>query len=171
VHHVPVEELSYDEIVVANVRAIRARRKLDQAEIVRRMRALGFTTWHRQTMGKIERGERGLLGPGEVLGLAAALETSIWALMAPGEDGEVKFPSGDRISARSVALSVLAYNDRSVTWDGDQPEFSAGEDDITAQVVIRPRSLFTSSPFGSSPADPAFGEGRAPLAEGPEAGQ
>ena len=160
-HHVPVEELSYDEVVVANVRAIRARRKLDQAEVVKRMRALGFTNWHRQTMGKIERGDRGLLGPGEILGLAEALETSIWALMSPPEDsGEVRFPSGDRISARSVALSALAHNDRSVTWDGDRPEFTPDKGEVTAQVVVRPRWL-----AGPSPVDPAFGdpEGRAPM--------
>ena len=61
------------------------------------MRALGYDTWHRQTMGKIERAERRITAE-EVLGLAYALETSIAALMAP-EDGDqvVDFPSGATI--------------------------------------------------------------------------
>lgn len=155
-HDVPVDVLSYDEIVAANVRAVRALRRLDQAEIVKRMRALGFTSWHRQTLGKVERGERRLLGPEEILGLAKAMETSIWALMSPPEDsGEVKFPSGARISARSVALSVLAHNDRSVTWDGEDPVFTPDKGDVTAQVVVRPRWLTAASPVDPADIGPA----------------
>ena len=147
-----MDALSYDETVAANIRAVRALRRLDQAVIVKRMRALGFTSWHRQTLGKVERGERRLLGPEEILGLAKALETTVGVLMKPAdEDGWVRFPSGAVITARSVALSVLAYNDRSVAWDGDQPGFTQGEDDITAQVVIRPRWL--AGPSSVDPAD------------------
>ena len=36
------------------------------------MRALGFTNWHRQTMGKVERGDRRLLAV-EVMALARVL--------------------------------------------------------------------------------------------------
>ena len=71
----------------------------------------------------------------------------------------MRFTSGDHISARSVALSATAYNDRSVTWDGDRPEFTPDKGEVTAQVVIRPIGLAAPSPV-----DPAFGEGRAPLA-------
>ncbi|SRR6266702_8343036 len=98
---------------------------------------------------------------GESSCLAKALETTIWALMSPPEDsGEVKFPSRATISARSVALSALAHNDRSVTWDGEEPVFTPDKGDVTAQVVVRPRWL-----AGPSPVDPAFPDGgRAPLA-------
>ena len=74
----------------------------------------------------------------------------------------MSFPAGDRISARSVALSIHGYDDRSVTWDGDQPRFIPDKDDGTAHVVVRPGWL-----AGTSSVDPAFGdaEGRAPLPE------
>jgi transcriptional regulator with XRE-family HTH domain len=154
-----MEALSYDEIVVSNIRAARARLGIDQVVVVERMRALGFTSWHRQTMGKVERGDRRLLGAGEIMGLAAALETTIGGLMSPAaDDGGVQFPSGDRISARSAGLSVLGYNDRSVTWDGEQPKVVPDKDDGTAHVVVRPSWLAAPSSV-----DPAFGEGRAPL--------
>jgi hypothetical protein len=59
-----------------------------------------------------------------------------------------------------VVLSVLAHNDRSVTWDGDEPVFTLDKGDVTAQVVVRPRWV-----AGSLPVDPAFPDGaRAPLA-------
>lgn len=149
---------SYDEILAANLRAARARVRLDQADVVERMRALGYTTWHRQTMGKVERGERRLLAA-EVRALAWVLDTNLPALMSTTSgDGEVRFPSGDHVSAQSDALLTLGYNDRSVTWDDTKPTFTPDKGEVTAQVVIRPRHFAVSS------ADPACGEGRAPFA-------
>ena len=135
-----METASYDEILAANLRAARARAGLDQAVIVERMRALGHTTWHRQTMGKIERGERRLLAA-EVMALAWVLETTLAALMSPArEDGEVRFPAGDVVSARSVALLAHAHNDRSVAWDDARPRFTPDKGEVAAQVLILPRA-------------------------------
>ena len=160
-HAVPMGAASYDEIVAANLRAARARAGLDQAVVVERMRALGYTTWHRQTMGKVERGERRLL-VAEVMALAWVLDTNLPALMSTASgDGEVRFPAGDAISARSIALLALAHNDRSVTWEDTKPTFTPDKGEITVQVAVRPRSLFTAQ----SLPDPAIGEGRAPLPE------
>lgn len=156
-----MEPKTYAEILAANFRAARARRGLSQEAVAARMRALGYGKWRYQTVGVVEKGERRLTAE-EIMALAWVLETSIQALMAAsGEDGEVEFPSGDRISARSVALLATAHNDHSVTWDGDRPEFTPDKGEIVAQVVIRPRV-----PVANSLPDPAFGEGRAPLADG-----
>ena len=123
-HDVPVgTATSFDEIVAANIRAARARAGLGQALIVERMRALGFTTWHRQTLGKIERGERRLLAA-EVMALAWVLETTISALLAPTDaDRLVEFPSGGVIAVASVRRSIEGHNDEAVRWDGDRPVF------------------------------------------------
>ena len=51
------------------------------------MRALGYTYWTRQTMSKVERGDRRVLAE-EIPGLAYALMTSISALMAPRDEDE-----------------------------------------------------------------------------------
>jgi hypothetical protein len=48
----------YGDILAGNMRAERSRKRLGQASVVARMRALGYDRWHRQTMGKVERGER-----------------------------------------------------------------------------------------------------------------
>ena len=88
------------------------------------MRALGYGEWRYQTVGAIERGKRRIMAE-EIMALAQVLETNAPALMSPaGDGGDVRFPSGDRISGRSIALLCLAYNDRSVTWDGDEPGFT-----------------------------------------------
>ena len=160
VHTAAMESVTYGTVLAANVRAARARAGLGQEMAAARMRALGYTEWRYQTVGAVERGKRRLTAE-EVMALAQVLETNLVALMSPaGEDGEVRFPSGDRVSARSVALLALAHNDRSVTWDGDRPEFTPDKGEIVAQVVIRPRV-----PAANSLPDPAFGEGRAPLLE------
>jgi transcriptional regulator with XRE-family HTH domain len=139
-HDVPMTARSYDEIVAANIRAIRARAGLDQVVIVERMRALGFTTWHRQTMGKVERGERRLLGLDELNGLARALEVSLFELLKPPETATlVRFPSGDVIAAHSIAASLGAYNDQAVTWDDTTPRFTLTELDQTISIVRHPR--------------------------------
>ena len=42
-----------------------------------------------------------------------------------------------------MVLPVLAHNDRSVTWDGDEPVFTLDKGDVTAQVVVRPRTTYS----------------------------
>lgn len=131
--------LSYDEILAANLRAARARVKLDQAVVVERMRALGYTTWHRQTMGKIERGDRRLLA-GEVMALAWVLGVTIFELMKPAESaGLVEFPSGERIAAHSIAASLGAYNDGAVTWEGTTPTVGVTGLNQTINIIRTPR--------------------------------
>ena len=99
-------------VLVPNTRAARARLDLDQGDVHERMRALGFTNWHRPTMGKVERGERRLLAE-EIMALAIALETTVSELMLPhDDDAQIVFPSGVK-----VAGMRLLSNDRSVTWD------------------------------------------------------
>jgi hypothetical protein len=155
-HTVAMESATYGEVLAANFRAARARAGLGQELVAARMRALGYSEWRYQTAGTVEHGKRRLTAE-EIMALAEVLETSVPALMSPaGEDGEVRFPSGDHVGARSVALLVLAHNDRSVTWDGAEPRFTPDKGEVTAQVVVRP--LRPSAP---SPPDPAFGEGRA----------
>ena len=67
--------------ITANVRAERARQRLGQPDVSKRMRQLGFTNWYPGTMGKVERGERNLLAE-EVIGLAIVLATTPSVLMA-----------------------------------------------------------------------------------------
>lgn len=157
---------TYAEVLAENFRAAKARmgpKGLSQAEVAARMQALGFTEWHYQTVGQVEKGKRRLTAE-EIMALAWVLEISISALMKPADElGEVRFRSGDRISARSVAMSAQGYNDRSVRWDGSEPEFSPDDGEVVVQLAVRPRSL-----FAQSPPDPAFGEGRAPLLEAEE---
>jgi transcriptional regulator with XRE-family HTH domain len=121
-------DTSYDEVLTRNIRAARSRLDLEQKNIVARMRALGHDTWHRQTMGKVERGERRVTGE-EMIALALALETTIAALMAPrDEDGAVELRSGARLPVEVVRLSAVGkIVDGAVRWDGDEPVFSAQE--------------------------------------------
>lgn len=138
-HDGPVAADSYDGVLAANLRAARARAGLDQAVVVERMRALGYTTWHRQTMGKIERGDRRLLAA-EVMALAWALGVTIFELMKPAESaGLVEFPSGSRIGAHSVAASLGAYNDGAVRWNGAEAEVTVTELDQTINIIRTPR--------------------------------
>lgn len=53
---------------------------LSQAEVVRRMRDLGFENFHASTLGKIERGERGV-SVGEAVALSNALGMDLTALL------------------------------------------------------------------------------------------
>lgn len=138
-HDGPVAALSYDQVLAANLRAARARAGLDQAVIVERMRALGYTTWHRQTMGKIERGDRRLLA-GEVMALAWTLGTTMFELMKPAESaGPVEFPSSARIAAHSVAASLAAYNDGAIRWNGAEAEVTVTGLDQKIDIVRTPR--------------------------------
>ncbi len=116
---------TYTEVLARNIRAARSRHGLSQADVVGRMRALGFSAWHRPTLGNVERGDRGLRAE-EVFGLAYALETSIGALLAPAaEDKMVEFPSGAAVAAALVAGSVRGVPDESVAWKNGRPVFAA----------------------------------------------
>lgn len=105
--------------IMENIRAERARRDLDQGDVQERMRMLGYS-WHRPTVGKLERGERRLLAE-EVAPLAVALDATMSDLMLPRKDGVFfVFPSGVKIAA----VRMLS-NDGSLTWDtGNKPVMS-----------------------------------------------
>ena len=66
--------------LAANIRAERARKGLDQASVVNGMRDLGFSEWRRQTVSRVERGERRVLAE-EICALTIVLGTSVAALM------------------------------------------------------------------------------------------
>ncbi len=70
----------YRETAATNIRVARAYHLLKQDDVVTRMHALGFTYWHRQTVGQVERGKRRLYVE-ELYGLAQALETSVAGLL------------------------------------------------------------------------------------------
>lgn len=100
---------SYDKVLAQNISAARGRLHIDQSEVIKRMRDLGFANWHRQTMGKVERGERGI-SPAEVIGLAAALETTAKRLMSPlPEDGPVQLATGIALSHHQVRSLLLGH--------------------------------------------------------------
>ena len=107
---------TYADVLAGNIRAERSRKGLGQTTVVERMRALGFTSWHRQTMGNVERGERRVTAD-EIYALAWALETSIPTLMKASDDEkEVKFPNGQAVGAVSVRRLASGVNDRAVQW-------------------------------------------------------
>jgi transcriptional regulator with XRE-family HTH domain len=117
----------YDKVLAKNIKAARNRKGLDQKSVAKRMKALGFERWVRQTVGSTEKPARQVTGP-ELLGLAFALETTIPALMAPPryDSDEVAFPGGS-IKFISVEAVATGFNDGAVKWDGDKPVFGPGE--------------------------------------------
>ena len=74
---------AFAEDVAGNIRAARARIRIQQQTVTERMRDRGHSTWHRQTMGKVERAERRVYVD-ELPALAAALETTIPSLLGFG---------------------------------------------------------------------------------------
>lgn len=132
---------TYAEVLTRNVRAARTRLDLDQADVVERMRDLGYVTWHRQTIGKVERGERRIAAD-EILGLSVVLGTSIAALMAPAnEDKVVDLPSGEELSVAAVQMLARGLSDIGVTWHGNKHTLNA-----PAVPVERFRELFDGGP-------------------------
>lgn len=117
-------EVEYGRVVARNVRAIRNRiPDLKQSDLAERMRDLGFDTWHSQTVGTVERGERRLIAD-EAYGLALALGTTVVALLSPTKDDlAVSVPSGRSLPAVAAASVVSAANYRWVTWDGNKAVF------------------------------------------------
>jgi transcriptional regulator with XRE-family HTH domain len=118
-------DASFSDVIVRNVRAARARRHLDQADVVARMHVLGYKNWHRQTLSKTERGERRLLAE-ELLALSLALETEMANLLlpSPGELRLVTLPAG-QIVILPLQHEMAGGTAGSVLWDGNKPKFSA----------------------------------------------
>jgi transcriptional regulator with XRE-family HTH domain len=129
---------TFGDVLAENIRAIRSRKRLGQTDVGERMRSLGFDQWHRQTMGKVERGERRLMAE-EIIGLAFALETSIGTLLDPPRDDQfIALPNGHLVGINTVLRSVRHYNDGMVWWEGDEPRFDSGE---PSEMLATPESI------------------------------
>ena len=112
---------SFSDVIVRNVRALRARKRLDQGDVVERMQALGFKNWHRPTLGKVERGERRLFAE-ELLGLAYVLDVTMHQLLEPQPDDEqIELPGGEPVGVRSVRLLVTGTNPHTFVWQDNVP--------------------------------------------------
>jgi 8-oxo-dGTP diphosphatase len=119
---------TYTDVLARNIRAARSRQGLSQADVVERMRNLGFTSWHRPTLGNVERGERAVRAD-EILGLAFCLETTVQRLMTPlGEDKWVELPSGEALRVGAVVSAVggltaglAGANDGEIHWYRNKP--------------------------------------------------
>jgi transcriptional regulator with XRE-family HTH domain len=81
------------EIIAANIRAERGRCRLDQGQLCERMRSLGHTTWHKQTVSEAEHGRRAIRAD-ELFSLAAALETEPAVLLQPPAGVQAASPNG-----------------------------------------------------------------------------
>jgi len=90
---------SFSDVIVSNIKSLRARRGLDQDDVVKAMRELGFTNWHRQTMSKIELGQRRVTLE-ELLGLVLVFKASWGSLLFPaaGEMRIVSLPNGQPVT-------------------------------------------------------------------------
>lgn len=73
----------YDEAfkIGANLRRLRKAAQMTQSDLAHRMRQAGYRTWHAQTVGRAENGERHFKH-GEVRQLAAILGVDVSALEA-----------------------------------------------------------------------------------------
>ena len=87
------------------------------------MNALGFENWHRQTLSKLERGDRRLQAD-ELLALAYALDTSIEILLKPAADarGYIQLGAGP-VHMQHAAARVRGVSDGAIRWDGNKPDF------------------------------------------------
>lgn len=133
----------YADVLRRNIRALRVRAGLHQGLVVERMRALGYTSWHRQTMGNVERGERRVMAE-EIFGLAVALQTTIAALMSPVPDDKVvEFPSSPPVSVWSVQQLLHGMNVGLVAWkeNGAEPVFQLVEPANMAEAELRRRTI------------------------------
>jgi transcriptional regulator with XRE-family HTH domain len=111
--------MAYGEVLARNVRGLRSRKGIGQKSLATRMRALGYTAWFTQTVGKAERGERRITSE-EVLGLAYALEVTVRQLLSPQpDDKRVQLPNGESVEVLSVQRMLSGSNDGAITWDSD----------------------------------------------------
>jgi transcriptional regulator with XRE-family HTH domain len=122
-HSLGVADASYAVLIARNLHAVRVRRGLEQRDLVERMRQLGFGNWHRQTLSRIEQGQRNLLAQ-ELLSLAYALDTSIDVLLAPAADERGFIALGDgAVHVQHAAARVRGVNDDAIRWDGNKAVF------------------------------------------------
>jgi transcriptional regulator with XRE-family HTH domain len=91
-------DATFSDLIVRNIRTLRTRNDLDQGDVVEEMRKLGFANWHRQTLSKIERGDRRVTLE-ELLGLIVVFKASWGSLLFPaaGEYRAVTLPSGSPV--------------------------------------------------------------------------
>jgi transcriptional regulator with XRE-family HTH domain len=138
----------YGKLLAANIRAARGRRGLAQATVYGRMRALGFTAWHRQTISSVERGDRRVTAE-ELLGLALCLEVSIPALTtATDQDVDIELPNGYLLNGVSIErLAGRGVNDHAVQWPDDGVEPMVGK-------ILNPK--LRTDPFDRSVMGPAM---------------
>jgi transcriptional regulator with XRE-family HTH domain len=102
------------------MRAARSDRGLGQEQVAARMRALGFDTWLRQTVGQVERGKRRLVLD-EVLALSLALQTTIAELIMPAADEEtIELPNGQAVSVALIRHSIRGNRATDARWAGDR---------------------------------------------------
>jgi transcriptional regulator with XRE-family HTH domain len=114
----PAQPVPYAKVLADNARAARARAKLTQQAVARKMRVLGCR-WHFQTVGNVERGDRPLSAH-EVIALAIVLDTAPEVLILPPPD--VPFVTfGEQV----IPSQRVAGPDDSVTWDGDTIKVTA----------------------------------------------
>jgi transcriptional regulator with XRE-family HTH domain len=114
------------------------------------MRWLGYTYWTRQTLSKVERGNRRVLAD-EIPGLALALETSIGRLTAPvDEDGAVSlYGDGPPIPALLLRLSAVGKIPvGAIRWDGDELVLPAQDYPPAAVDVMSRMAAGTWPPSG-----------------------
>ncbi len=113
-----------EQMLAGNIAAARARRRLGQADLAARMRALGYR-WARQTVGDIEAGKRQLRA-GELYGVSLALEIPVTTLVIPWADEgpmpEVVLPSG-LILTFSAQFRVSNVPRFPIMWEGNIPKF------------------------------------------------
>ena len=115
----------YSEILAKNIKALRSRAGIEQETAAVRMRNLGFTEWVRQTVSKVERGERRVTAE-EAYGLAFVLDTTLSQLLAPREeDAVVEFRAdGPPIPVETMQLSAMGqWVHGAFRWDDDNPVF------------------------------------------------
>jgi hypothetical protein len=118
------DDWNYGRAVAANIVQARARLKISQKALGKRMAALGYG-WRQQIVGAVESGERRLLID-ELPALAICLETTIRDMLRPSKgDWEklIAFPSGETVSPDFITSLFLGLDRRAVRWTGDRPEF------------------------------------------------
>jgi 8-oxo-dGTP pyrophosphatase MutT (NUDIX family)/transcriptional regulator with XRE-family HTH domain len=127
------------EILAGNIAAARGRRRLQQADLADRMRALGWK-WVRQTVGEIENGRR-RVSSDELIGLSYALETDVGNLLLPAP-GEVRIAA---LPAGHLVILPLQHEmpdgmGASVLWDGNRPRFNTAGGTSPARTIARPKT-------------------------------
>jgi transcriptional regulator with XRE-family HTH domain len=108
--------ITYAALVAGNLRAARARARLSQPQVARRMKALGFGSWSSGKVSECERAERAVQ-LAELLALALTLECTITEIVStPATDMSVDFPNGMQISVTSVRNLSAGYRDFALIW-------------------------------------------------------